>query len=648
MQGAIATSRYDARNAGLLRLNAEARGIGVELAGPRQLAEELARDTARARLFGTNFGKHWLEKATGSGLGKTTKAIDVANKATMPRITTIGVTESSDAFNTGRAKYLRVASDTRLLKVWDATLDKRTCPVCAGADGTIVFANEQFPQGTPGSVHARCRCIAVIIGQSERANRATPPPAPSSRKTSIPAAAAPKAKPIVGPQALPGGKLNVTPETKALARRLDVALGSVAQDGGRAARAELRSLIEAHGYKSHDALRGAADVLRVGDSGDMAGFAGFHNWDGSIVVSPDTIKHSRAALRKIQLGVDPGAEDVRRLASLIHEEIHGASAMASSAYQGAGAAIEEAATELAARRITAKLTGHRIAGIYDEEIDGLRAVVGRYSKAKPEAIAAKIDSAVDALKSRARWADTPEAHVREFVDALKLGKRQAESVLRDLTQTEWWKPGAQPAVVVKPKATRAKKTTVAKDPRKTRAPPKTTKARAKTKRKPTSTPATAAPGYFVENVGNETRARAYERMLNSRVVPESLRKKRRGASFKRIVDGLDESDLSFLRTGYRAQITPYTGATAQQVDAIATGAMPPIGARRPLPPIKISFDGKQITLVDGRHRLEAAQLAGATKIRARIIQYDREYNVIWEGDRIINLPKPDPTNVNRR
>lgn len=163
------------------------------------------------------------------------------------------------------------------------------------------------------------------------------------------------------------------------------------------------------------------------------------------------------------------------------------------------------------------------------------------------------------------------------------------------------------------------------------------------------------PGYLAEQGGRVQRAIAYERMLASRVIPQAVKQFRGGATLKKLFAGIDESALEFSRTGYRAPLNPYEGVTGQKaINDIATGRALSPGFSRPLPPITITKyprsggQGGELSLTDGRHRLEAAQKAGATEIRARIRFYDKDLNVTWEGHRVIPVPKADPKNLRGR
>jgi hypothetical protein len=449
--GRIATStkqginevRALSRASGVARLRSEASSLGRSiLADASWLPTEVVRDINRSSLYSDSYAKQWLKKANEAAekVDSAAKVAKAANADTIGSLKRTAVTESSEAFSSGRAKYLRASSSLGLLRVWDARLDKRTCPICGAADGTIVGAREPFPQGEPGSVHPGCLCSWSLLSSSQDDRGTLIEPRETTRvQVAVPAAVKPKLPAVAN---VGGGKISVDAETKAWAKRLDVALGNISKDGGAAAREELRAMLGRFGYKTQDLKRGAANVIKIGDTGDMAGLQAFHNWDGSLTLSDDVVKHSRGALRKLQLGVDPG-DSAERLSVLLHEELHGASAMSSAAYSGPGAALEEAATELAARRITKQLVGRDVGNIYLEEIDGIGAVLSRYSKAKPEALAKKIDDAIVSLKSKAKWAETPHQHVDEFVKALKLRPKQSASVLRDLTGTPWWMPEHQ-------------------------------------------------------------------------------------------------------------------------------------------------------------------------------------------------------------
>lgn len=78
-------------------------------------------------------------------------------------------TEVAHAFNDERERQTDEVSKAYtapfVIKVWDATLDKRTCNVCARRDGTLQFIGLSFPDDGPGKVHPNCRCVSVLWPQ---------------------------------------------------------------------------------------------------------------------------------------------------------------------------------------------------------------------------------------------------------------------------------------------------------------------------------------------------------------------------------------------------------------------------------------------------------------------------------------------------
>jgi len=83
-------------------------------------------------------------------------------------------------------------------------------------------------------------------------------------------------------------------------------------------------------------------------------------------------------------------------------------------------------------------------------------------------------------------------------------------------------------------------------------------------------------------------------------------------------------DMRVLREGY-------AGATPEEAQAIALGKRPTMNDSQPFKPVSVHIEADgQIHLNDGRHRLLAAQEAGADKILAKIRTYDAEGNIISE------------------
>lgn len=65
---------------------------------------------------------------------------------------------------TDETKRSDAALASFLIKVWDATLDSRVCPICSGHDGEWVLIGMRFSDGKlPAYVHRRCRCSSDLL-----------------------------------------------------------------------------------------------------------------------------------------------------------------------------------------------------------------------------------------------------------------------------------------------------------------------------------------------------------------------------------------------------------------------------------------------------------------------------------------------------
>jgi hypothetical protein len=145
--------RQSARRHGLRRLQNE---IGIDVA---RYGSARGYDAARARLGADGYRRALF------GYARKTDSFKKAVKLADHKLVTASITETASAFNDARDQAARAAaheSGVVLWKVWDSTLDKRTCPFCERLHGSAVPASENFPEGTPGSIHPRCRCIETI------------------------------------------------------------------------------------------------------------------------------------------------------------------------------------------------------------------------------------------------------------------------------------------------------------------------------------------------------------------------------------------------------------------------------------------------------------------------------------------------------
>lgn len=82
----------------------------------------------------------------------------------------------------------------------------------------------------------------------------------------------------------------------------------------------------------------------------------------------------------------------------------------------------------------------------------------------------------------------------------------------------------------------------------------------------------------------------------------------------------------------------YAGASPDEVQAIARGERPTKNSSSAFAPVKIHVESDgQIHLNDGRHRLLAAQEAGASEISALVRSYDAEGNLLSEHVQPLNI-----------
>jgi SPP1 gp7 family putative phage head morphogenesis protein len=188
LESGIAEARVLSRGAGIKSLIREVESVGggfeSVLSAP---GAGLPRDIRRARLFSQSYAKRWLEKANGKTVARAAQAANVETASALKRT---AVTESAEALNRGRteAAWEVKGPALTLLKVWDSQLDKRTCPTCSRADGTIVGIKENFPHGEPGAVHPWCRCTWTVLTFEERRHSGLIEPKPPAKIISLPSA----------------------------------------------------------------------------------------------------------------------------------------------------------------------------------------------------------------------------------------------------------------------------------------------------------------------------------------------------------------------------------------------------------------------------------------------------------------------------
>lgn len=165
--------RTKARAAGQERLVAELEAVNVPVASTGSAAgivtarsiATAATDDALARRAVRGTVQEWIKRVTSAEPGAARMpTFQAAARKSAPRLELVAKTETSTAFNAERTEAAaRIRSHVEMMRVWDATLDKRTCPTCDGLDGTMVPLGSSFRGGSPGNVHPGCRCVESFV-----------------------------------------------------------------------------------------------------------------------------------------------------------------------------------------------------------------------------------------------------------------------------------------------------------------------------------------------------------------------------------------------------------------------------------------------------------------------------------------------------
>lgn len=161
------SARLDARNAARRALNKELGALseyGLDLEIETK-AKSLKSDRKRALYAGAAYAGAVMTSTHVKSAGLI--GISTAVGALSWQLDRIAATETADAFNYERKRALRpireVAGGFVLAQWWDASGDRRTCPICESADGAIIPPGASFKWGDPGRVHPNCRCMVAIL-----------------------------------------------------------------------------------------------------------------------------------------------------------------------------------------------------------------------------------------------------------------------------------------------------------------------------------------------------------------------------------------------------------------------------------------------------------------------------------------------------
>lgn len=163
---AVVAAELSATHARSRRASIEALERQLSAAGWRGRLPPLVHPTnpRRVLLLGDRVANVYAEEVAASKLPlpRGTERPPVGTLAER-RAKVQAISENAGMWSEARAELVH----DDLWKVWDATLDRRTCSVCADSDGLIVHSSEPFPRGEPGDVHPNCRCLVTYVTTAE-------------------------------------------------------------------------------------------------------------------------------------------------------------------------------------------------------------------------------------------------------------------------------------------------------------------------------------------------------------------------------------------------------------------------------------------------------------------------------------------------
>lgn len=288
------------------------------------------------------------------------------------RIETIFRTNVQSAYTAGRHAE---ATDPDTLAdrpfwMFDAILDDATTEVCEKCDGTVRAADDAWWNTHLPPLHFQCRSHFITLTK-DQAHEKGITKKPTKTEPDAGFGAPPRERDWEPEKADYPEPLWKQFEEKKLtpaqtwATDAHDALKGMKKDGGAAARTLMRERVGTLGLKSYDRewkLPGSEKIVVERDAGladlQRLGKAhAVHLWDGTVVLTNDVADGARKALQDFADRPDlrPQTSDLQGLTTLLHEEIHGCSPLLYTGYRGAGIAIEEAGTEILARRATREL-----------------------------------------------------------------------------------------------------------------------------------------------------------------------------------------------------------------------------------------------------------------------------------------------------
>jgi hypothetical protein len=111
-----------------------------------------AVDDVAAHLAASSLATSWGAEAMRMALDEEARTIDID-----ARLRRTAATETARAFNDERERLAGPGT----FKIWNAVLDRATCPACWEKDGQIIPSELRFDRTPP--LHPHCRCIVEIV-----------------------------------------------------------------------------------------------------------------------------------------------------------------------------------------------------------------------------------------------------------------------------------------------------------------------------------------------------------------------------------------------------------------------------------------------------------------------------------------------------
>lgn len=346
----------------------------------------------------------------------------------------------------------RPDGEDEYLRRWDASADKRVCPICKALDRTVAKIGGTFKGGVSSPpLHPFCRCVVLawlrrwghMDGEVPAIGKGSKPPKPK------------QSKPV--------------PTMREVAK-IDPAARDFMDELGRgnhtAAMRHLDAAIARRGLVPSSTPNASTRVTDVGmvattHSGNTITAWGYREWDGNISIStiantnaqkygrlfghqrPDDLhkaltehsealaEHRRLAPKKLRDSLPRGNDERYRasevasdvgnhahgITTILHEQLHGFSPAEPSSYRGHGGQVEEITNEAMTRRVAQDMFGlparWHVGAYYDDMKAATDALVELTGKS-PDAAFEDVMTAAERFKRRTTKLTNAPAMVEAF------------------------------------------------------------------------------------------------------------------------------------------------------------------------------------------------------------------------------------------